>query len=35
VEHRVIDGAGHNDPVMFGPEVVECVVRLVRHIEGS
>ena len=35
VEHRVIDGAGHNDPAMFGPEVVESVVRLVRHLEGS
>ena len=35
VEDQVIDGAGHNDPVMFGPEVVETVVRLVRHVESG
>ncbi|PJJ57773.1 hypothetical protein CLV56_2011 [Mumia flava] len=28
VEHEVIDGAGHNDPVMFGPRVADAAVRL-------
>jgi uncharacterized protein len=28
VEHVVLPGAGHNDPVMFGPEVADAVVRL-------
>lgn len=28
VEEIVIEGAGHNDPVMFGPRIAEAVVRL-------
>lgn len=28
VEEVVIGGAGHNDPVMFGPRIAEAVVRL-------
>lgn len=28
VEEVVIEGADHNDPVMFGPEVAQAVVRL-------
>ncbi|WP_246159566.1 alpha/beta hydrolase [Nocardioides antri] len=28
VEEVVLEGADHNDPVMFGPEVAEAVVRL-------
>ncbi|WP_407318175.1 alpha/beta hydrolase [Isoptericola halotolerans] len=28
VEHLVLPGAGHYDPVMFGPEIADAVVRL-------
>jgi len=28
VERVVITGAGHNDPVMFGPRVADAVARL-------
>lgn len=30
VEEVVLDGAGHNDAVMFGPELADAVVRLVQ-----
>lgn len=32
VEERVIENADHNDPVMFGPEVAEVVVRLAEAV---
>jgi uncharacterized protein len=32
VERTVIEGADHNDPVMFGPRVAEAVVRLAREV---
>ncbi|MFC8732442.1 alpha/beta hydrolase [Luteimicrobium sp. NPDC057192] len=32
VETVVIDGAGHNDPVMSGPTVVDAVVRLADRV---
>jgi pimeloyl-ACP methyl ester carboxylesterase len=32
VERLVIDGADHNDPVMFGPRVAEAVARLAREV---
>jgi pimeloyl-ACP methyl ester carboxylesterase len=35
LEERVLRGAGHNDPVMFGVEVAEAVLRLVDHVEGT
>jgi fermentation-respiration switch protein FrsA (DUF1100 family) len=28
VEHLVVPGAGHNDPVLFGPEVADALARL-------
>lgn len=31
VEHLVIPGARHNDPVMFGAQVADAVVRLADH----
>ncbi len=31
VEHLVLPEAGHNDPVMFGPEVADAVSRLADH----
>lgn len=33
VEERVFDGTDHNDPIMFGPEVADVVVRLAEAIE--
>jgi uncharacterized protein len=33
VEERVLRGARHNDPVMFGPEVADAVGRLADHLE--
>jgi fermentation-respiration switch protein FrsA (DUF1100 family) len=37
VEHLVVPGAGHNDPVLFGPEVADAVARLADQItlDGS
>jgi pimeloyl-ACP methyl ester carboxylesterase len=32
VERVVIEGADHNDPVMFGPQVAEPVARLARRV---
>jgi fermentation-respiration switch protein FrsA (DUF1100 family) len=32
VEHLVLQGAGHNDAVMFGPTVADAVVRLADHV---
>jgi pimeloyl-ACP methyl ester carboxylesterase len=32
VERVVIEGADHNDPVMFGPRVAQAVARLADHI---
>ncbi|MFC5728646.1 MULTISPECIES: alpha/beta hydrolase [Nocardioides] len=32
VERLVIEGADHNDPVMFGPEVADGVARLARTL---
>jgi fermentation-respiration switch protein FrsA (DUF1100 family) len=32
VERVVLEGAGHNDAVMFGPRVAEAVVRLARSL---
>jgi fermentation-respiration switch protein FrsA (DUF1100 family) len=32
VEHVVLEGAGHNDAVMFGPRVADAVVRLARSV---
>ena len=32
VERTVIEGADHNDPVMFGQRVAEAVVRLAREV---
>lgn len=34
VEERVFDGADHNDPVMFGPEVAAVVARLSDAVGG-
>jgi fermentation-respiration switch protein FrsA (DUF1100 family) len=31
VEHLVLPSAGHNDAVLFGPEVADAVVRLADH----
>jgi pimeloyl-ACP methyl ester carboxylesterase len=31
-ERVVIKGADHNDPVMFGPQVAEAVLRLARDV---
>jgi uncharacterized protein len=31
-ERVVIEGAGHNDPVMFGPRVADAVVRLADEV---
>ena len=33
VERVVVEGAGHNDAVMFGPRVADAVVRLARSVE--
>lgn len=33
VEELEFDDAGHNDPVMFGPEVADAVQRLGDHVE--
>lgn len=32
VERVVLEGAGHNDAVMFGPRVADAVVRLARSV---
>src|SRR5215207_7077997 len=32
VERMVLEGADHNDPVMFGPRVAEAVARLAREV---
>ncbi|TGN66737.1 alpha/beta hydrolase [Nocardioides eburneiflavus] len=32
VERVVLEGAGHNDAVMFGPQVADAVVRLARRV---
>jgi len=32
VERMVVEGADHNDPVMFGPQVAEAVARLAREV---
>jgi uncharacterized protein len=32
VERVVLEGAGHNDAVMFGPRVADAVVRLARRV---
>jgi pimeloyl-ACP methyl ester carboxylesterase len=32
VERVVLEGAGHNDAVMFGPKVADAVVRLARSV---
>jgi pimeloyl-ACP methyl ester carboxylesterase len=32
VERLVIAGADHNDPVMFGPQVADAVVRLAQRV---
>jgi pimeloyl-ACP methyl ester carboxylesterase len=32
VERMVVEGADHNDPVMFGPRVAEAVARLVGDV---
>lgn len=32
VEHLVLEGAGHNDAVMFGPPVADAVVRLAESV---
>jgi pimeloyl-ACP methyl ester carboxylesterase len=32
VERAVIEGADHNDPVMFGPRVADVVTRLAREV---
>jgi pimeloyl-ACP methyl ester carboxylesterase len=32
VERLVIDGADHNDAVMFGPTVADAVARLARQV---
>lgn len=32
VERTVIEGADHNDPVMFGPRVADVVARLAREV---
>lgn len=34
VEELEFDDAGHNDPVMFGPEVADAVQRLAEEVEG-
>jgi uncharacterized protein len=34
VEELVLPGAGHNDPVMFGPEVAAAVARLADTLPG-
>jgi pimeloyl-ACP methyl ester carboxylesterase len=31
-ERVVISGAGHNDPVMFGPRVADAVARLADEV---
>ena len=31
-ERLVITGAGHNDPVMFGPRVADAVARLADEV---
>ena len=31
-ERMVVEGANHNDAVMFGPRVAEAVVRLARQV---
>jgi fermentation-respiration switch protein FrsA (DUF1100 family) len=33
VERVVLEGAGHNDAVMFGPRVADAVARLARSVE--
>ena len=35
VEELVLQGAGHNDPVMFGPELADAVVRLVEAVDDG
>jgi hypothetical protein len=35
VEEKVLRGAGHNDPVMFGREVVDAVLRVVDRAAGT
>ncbi len=35
VERLVIEGADHNDGVMFGPRVAEAVARLARHVDAG
>lgn len=35
VEELVLQGAGHNDPVMFGPELADAVVRLVGSVDAG
>jgi pimeloyl-ACP methyl ester carboxylesterase len=35
VEEKVLRGVAHNDPVMFGPEVVAAVTRVADHIGGD
>lgn len=32
VDEVVLDGVGHNDPVMFGPRIAEAVADLVRRV---
>lgn len=32
VEHMVVPGARHNDPVMFGPEIADAVARLADQV---
>jgi pimeloyl-ACP methyl ester carboxylesterase len=32
-EEVVFPGADHNDPVMFGPQVADAVVRLAEHVQ--
>jgi fermentation-respiration switch protein FrsA (DUF1100 family) len=35
VEHLVLEGADHNDEVMFGPPVADAVVRLADHLSAA